>query len=377
MSRPRLLAAVEGPHLLAAAAMLLSSVAVYLPLLGALDKVCRYWDGPAYLYVAKSLYVVPADHPFTPYELPPAYFANHLPLYPLLVRGLMLASLGDGQAALILATLLSSTAAAALLLELFRREGLVASPLWSVVLFCLLPPRWLLYHAVGATEPLFLCCVFAALLALGSGRSGWVVVWTGLAALTRITGVLLVPAFFLYHLERREWRRAALMPAALLGLLALFGYYRLVFGDFWAYFTWNLDSAGIVSLRPLEIFRRYATADKFHSAELYAILYVGYAVGTLALWRRRALFWYCAVYLVFCGFISHHDLPRYLVPIAPFALLVAFDPLLAGRRAWLALPLLLYVDYTAAWGHLPQKLVSRAVYERVLASPAQPFGRIR
>jgi hypothetical protein len=367
------------PRLVVAAAMLLSSLAVYAPYWNDIDKVCRYWDGPPYMYVAKSLYLVPADHPFTPYDLPPLYFANHLPLYPLLIRLLSVVTLGHFPTAMLLATLVSATGAALLFFELLRRFELVASPVWTAMLFCVLPPRWVIYHAVGATEPLFLCCIFAALLALASERPVWVAVFTGLAALTRVTGVLLVPAFMLYYLERREWRRAALLPLSMVGLLALFAYYHLVFGDFFAYFTWN-RTAQVVSLHPLEIFRRYTSpeefrgAAKFHSAELVAATYIAYAVGTLALWRKRALFWYSLVTLVFCLFIAHPDLPRYMVPLAPFALLVAFDPILNRGAVRAVLPLVLYLDYTYAWSYLPQKLVSASVYQAVVDSPSQPFA---
>jgi len=156
------------------------------------------------------------------------------------------------------------------------------------------------------------------------------------------------------------------------GILALFAYYRYVYGDFLAYFTWSLDQAGMISLKPLEIFRRYASGDKFHSTELFAGMYVVYGIGTLLLWKRRELFWYCAVYFGFCALITHQDLPRYFLVIAPFALLVAFDPILATPAARLALPLILYLDYTYAWSFLPRKLVGAGVYERLLLDLSAP-----
>jgi hypothetical protein len=356
-------------RLVAAAAMLASSLAVYAPFFGSLDQVCRYWDGPPYLYVAKTLYRVPAEHPFTPYALPASYFANHLPLYPLLVRALTPLTLGRYPEAMLLATLLTGAAAAVLFLELLRSHGLVRSPVWSALLFCVLPPRWLVYHAVGATEPLFLCWVFGAFLALRRERPGVVVLLAGLAAITRIVGVLLVPVFALVYIERGERRRALAMGLAVAPLLALFGWYHVVYGDFFAYFTWNLGAAGIVSPWPLEIFRRFAanSANRFHGLELYASMYFAYAVGTLALWRRRReLFWFCAVYFAFCLFVTHHDLPRYMAVLAPFAVVVAFDPVLGLPATRLALPLLLYLAYTEAWAVIPTKLVSAAVYAELL-----------
>jgi hypothetical protein len=347
-------------------AMLVSSVAVYVPFLGSMDKVCRYWDGPPYMYVAKTLYDVPEDHPFVPYGLPRSYFANHLPAYPLLIRALSLVTLASYPAAMLLATLVTSIAAAILFYELLVRWGLVQSPLWTALHFCVLPPRWVIYHAVGATEPLFFCCVFAALLALRAERPGLVTLFSLLASLTRITGALLPVVFLLIYAQRREWRRAAAMPLAGLGLVALFAWYRVVYGDFFAYFTWSMDEAGMISLEPFEIFRRYAGSEKLHSVELYAWMYILYGLGTLALWKRRELFTYSFLYFAFCTLITHQDLPRYLLAIAPFALLVAFDDVLARPACKAILPLVLYLDYTYVWRFLPSKLVSSGVYEKLL-----------
>src|SRR6266581_6747105 len=165
----------ERPRVLVGAAMLASSVMVYVPYADEMDQVCRYWDGPPYMYVAKTLYRVPKDHPFAEYGLPPSYFANHLPAYPLLIRILTPLTLGSYPAAMVLATLLTSVGAALLFFEVLTAFQLVVSPLWTAVFFCVLPPRWVIYHAVGASEPLFFCCVCAALLALRAGRPGRVI----------------------------------------------------------------------------------------------------------------------------------------------------------------------------------------------------------
>ena len=144
--------------------MLASTVALWVPYLRG-DQLFRYWDGPLYLYVARVLYDVPAAHPFVVYDLPPMYFASHLPLYPMLIRGLSAVTGGHLPAAMMLATLATSVLAAVLFYEVLRQWDLVRSPLWTAVLFSFLPPRWLIYHSVGATEPLFFCCVFGVFLA--------------------------------------------------------------------------------------------------------------------------------------------------------------------------------------------------------------------
>jgi hypothetical protein len=356
------------PRIVVAGVMLLSSLLVYVPYLTQLDKIARYWDGPPYMYVAKTLYRVPADHPFVPYDLPPWYFANHLPGYPLLIRLFTVLTLGAYPAAMILATLATAVGSALLFYELLKREQLVASPLWTAVLFCFLPPRWMLYHAVGASEPLFYCLVFAAFLFLAKERTGAVVGCLALAAITRITGVLLVPIFGLIYLLRGQWRRAFAVPLALLGLVAVFGWYRVVYGNFLAYFSWTVDNAQLLAPWPFSAFVRKAGEEGMHSAELYAWLYLLFGIGTLALWRRRELFVYCAVYWVFFTFTTYKDLPRYMLAFSPFALLVGFDAVLTRRECRLVLPLLIFLDYVYAWRLIPKNMVSRAVWDQLLVA---------
>ena len=323
------------PRTAVAAVMLLSTLAVYAPFATSMDKVFRYWDGPQYLFVAKTLYVIPDGHPFEPLGLTAKYFASHLPLYPLLIRGLSLATLGDYPLAMLLATVATSVASAVLFLELLRSWQLVSAPLWTATLFCFLPPRWVIYHSVGATEPLFYCFTFAALLALRRERHGWVPVFVGLASLTRITGLLLVPVFGLIYLSRRDLRRLATLPLSGLGVVALFALYGRLFGDFFAYSSWNLDRLGMLSTEPLEGFLRSAGSGDYRATELYFWLYFVYGVGVLALWRTRELFWYGVVFWVFGAFVIHRDLTRYFLALSPFALLVGFQ-YLVGRERLLA-----------------------------------------
>jgi hypothetical protein len=359
----RLAAAAERrPRTVVALVMLLSSLAVYLPYLGDFDKIARYWDGPPYMYIAKTLYHVPADHPFVAYDLPHWYFANHLPGYPLLIRLFAVFTLGNYVAAMVLATIVPAVGSAVLFHELLHREKLVESPLWTSILFCFLPPRWLLYHAVGASEPIFYCYVFAAFLFLARDRTGLVIACLGAAAVTRITGVFLVPIFGLVYLLRGQWKRAFAVPLALTGLLAVFTYYWFVYGDFLAYFSWTVDNARLIAPLPFTAYFRKA-GEGIHSADLYAWLYLLHGLGTLALWKRRELFVYCAVYWVFFTFTTYKDLPRYLLAFSPFALLIGFDSVLSRRECRFALPLIVFLGYVYAWGLIPRNMVGKAVWE--------------
>jgi hypothetical protein len=361
------LPAVKHPSLLVAAMMLLSSVIVYIPFRHDLTLLYRYWDGPLYTYLAKTLYQIPADHPFVAYGLPQIYFASHLPLYPLLIRAFTIFTFGHYPAAMLLATLVSSVAAAVLFFRLLESQRLVAVPLWTSVLFCFFPPRWLIYHSVGATEPLFFCFIFAAFLAYYRGRFLILILAIAGASLTRIVGVLLIPAFFLAYMQKSEFKKAFALPLAALGLLAVFCFYYFQFGDFLAYFRWNGAQHPIFQLNAFKIFRRYAHESNFHSTELYWWTYILYALGMLVLWKRKELFFFCLLMFLFNACIFHLDLSRYMLPLAPFALLVAFDPILSLRVARWIIPLLVYLDYLYVWGYIPFNTASVESYNKLLS----------
>lgn len=70
-------------------------------------------------------------------------------------------------------------------------------------------------------------------------------------------------------------------------------------------------------------------------------------------------------------FLAHNDLSRYLLPAAPFALLLAFDdvlaPTLRRKSFWIAVALLIGASYVYAWAVLPQNLMPAEAFEKLLA----------
>lgn len=354
-----------------AAVMALSTLALWAPFTGDASILQRYWDGPHYAYLAKTLYDVPDNHPFLPYSLTPSYWALHFPLYPIVIRAIVPITRGDYPGAMLLATLLTSVVAAVLFHRLLVEWRLVSSPLWTGVLFAFLPPRWILYHSVGATEPLFLCFVLAAFLALGRGRPGWVTLFVAAACLTRIHGALLIPVMALTYLGRREVRSALVVSTAGFTIVALFGFYHLAYGDFLVYFHQQVGERGLLHRSPFDLVRALAHGADAARTEHLVGMFLLYGAGTAALWPHRPLFLYAAAFLGLNVFVFHDDLARYFLPLAPFALLVAYDPLLSRRavRA-VVLPAAIYLGYVYAWGFLPHNLVVPAVWADLLKALA-------
>lgn len=323
----------------------LSSLILYWPFLGQDPTILfRYWDGPNYLYVARTLYDIPADHPFTPYNTTPAYFACHLPLYPLLIRLFSYAMGYTG--GMIAVTLLCTGLATVLFYYLLRESQAVVNPFWSALISLYLPMRWMIYHSVGATEPLFLCLVFGSMLSFLRKNYALAFVLCGLSATTRIVGALFGLAYLLVLIHEKRWKLMPLLALIPVPLFATFSFYAYRFGDFWAYFSWN---SKLLNPMPMQVLINFAGNNNTQHAELYLIMYVVYGAGVFLLWRWPLFFWYSLVFYIFNLFIFHEDLSRYYIPIAPLALIVAYDKVLSQRAFKLIFPLLVIGIYLYSW----------------------------
>jgi len=365
----------KRPLLIVAGTMLLSTLLVYLPFFFKdISLIYRHYDGPFYMYIAKTFYVIPPDHPFHEH-LPATYYAAHFPLFPILIRIMTLFTLGNYPLAMVFTTISCSTAAAFLFYILLSKWQLVKSPLWTAILFCFFPERWLMLHSIGSTEPLFFFLLFATFIAYKIRKDLLVFLCLSLACISRPPGFLLVFIFGLLYLFNGRWKVAFLLPFALISLGGLFVYHHFVYGDFLAAFRIHTSLAFVSSstqqssLRsvPLEIYRFYAARPSFHSTQLFLNLYMLYLIGTLLLWKRKDFFIYSIITFVFTCCIFNYDVPRYLLPIAPFALLIGFDQILTSRAfRYVAFPFFLYLAFTFVWGFLPLAACSRQAMEIML-----------
>lgn len=329
-----------------------------------MDVVFRYWDGANYVYLAKTLYNIPADHPLSAYSTA-QYFSAHLPLYPFTIRAFSFMGYNN---AMIFSTVLYTLLATLTFYQLLRETNLVASPFWSAILSLFLPARYLIYHNVGATEAPFLFFTLASLLCYIRGQHILAFFLGGLSGITRITGILIGVAYFISLIYERKWRHIPWLALIALPLFLTFVFYYFHYGDFFAYFSVNYSSINrLIHFTPFEIFTVYSNSGDTHSAELYLILYVVYGVGVLMLWgKNRLLFFYAAISYVFSTFIFHQDLSRFLIPLAPFALVIAYDEVLSKTAMKIAAIPFIAMSYIYAWGVMPHNLVVDWVYEKLI-----------
>lgn len=339
---------------------LLSSGLLYLPYWQDLSVVPKYWDGPNYMYIAKTLYDIPEGHPFTPYKTTPAYFACHLPLYPLLIR--LFAFLGY-PFAMILVTLVCAALATVVFYYLLCETNAVKSPFWSALISLFMPVKWMVYRSVGATEPLYMLLIFGSMLFFHRKRYLWAFGLAALASTTRIVGVLMIVVYLIMLIRDKQWKY---LPGLLLiptGLLLTFSFYYVQYHDFWAYFSWNQK---LIHGRPLDVLLIYIERGISHSAELYFLIFMIFGAGILLLARIPLFCAYVAVYYSFNVFIYHEDISRYFIPIAPIALVVAYDAVITSDYFRKFSVLLIAMSYVFAWGMLRHNLIVDFIYDVLL-----------
>jgi len=349
------------PELLLVLVTVGSSFLVYLPFLSDITAVYRFWDGPNYLTIARTLYDIRPDNPLLAYVYHPSYFATHLPLYPLLVR---VFSLIGYQPALLLVSIAATMAAVLLFYRLARDIWKLPSPAFLALVFLFLPPRWLLYRSTGATEALYLALTMASVFFLEKERIGKASLAAALAAATRISGLMFLPAYVFVLLQRKRPRALfwlALIPA---GPLLYFLFCATRFGDFFAYFSPHREK--LASLLPFGFLPVLFQKGLYHQAEFHILLALVYAVGVSRLRGFPVIFAYCLFQFVFHIFISTEDWSRYFLAMAPFALIVGFRDLLVTRAFRWIFPPYVLLAFLYAWGVIPLNGCRPDIYLRLL-----------
>ncbi len=320
------------------------------------ETIYRHWDGPTYAVVAKQFYDI-QQNPFA--NLTPQYYAAHLIGYPLAIRVFSFLGYLNGMLA---ATALFTVLSVLIFYKICKDFAYTKHPFFLAALFTFLPPRWLTYHSIGASEAMF---VFFSLLSFYfykkenhflAGVAGAV------AAVTRIFGVLLFPLYIgLLLLERKKIVNA--IPYALIPMALAFQFYwfQLSYGNFWAYF--NVNAGWFDYHTPFKAM--YSYIFRTPANEFFLWIYAITAFGVARVWNKdKALGAFALIFVLPVVFINHNDISRYLIPAAPFALLIAFEDLLTSKEFKYALPVIIAITYLNAWtfaasdiGHLvPQYL---------------------
>jgi hypothetical protein len=304
-----------------------------LPQDGMATIVANY-DGPLFIVVAKTLYALEQLKGFQ-FPLPVEYYAAHFPLFPLLIKSFAI-FLGFPYSMLFV-TVISSFLAVYFFYKLSREYLKPSNALWLAFVFSILPARFLIVRSVGSPEPLFIAAVIASIYYFRKEKYFAAGVWGALAQLTKSPGILLFIAYLaivawpkigkLATQSVATWVRSlnlkkiyplVFIPAS---LLLLFVFYQLRFGDFLAYFH-SGDNLHLF-FPPFSIFNYAAPwVGTFWLEEIiFVYLIAALGLGQLISQKEQTLAWFVGIFLLSLIFVSHRDVIRYALPIAPFIIL--------------------------------------------------------
>jgi hypothetical protein len=340
-----------------------------LPQNGMATIVANY-DGPLYLVAAKTLYnktLIGANFPF---PLPTEYYTAHFPLFPLLIK--LFGVVINYPYAMLIVTLLSSILAIYFFMKLISQYVEKKDVLFLTFLFSIFPARWLIVRSVGSADPLFIAAIIASLYYFKNKKYWLAGIWGAVAQITKSPGILLFIAYLVILLlpviknkifaPVGKWieniNPKKVLPILLipLSLVAVFGFYKIVQGDFWAYFH-SGDNIHL-GLFPFQIFNFAAPwVGTFWLEEIIFIYLLG-AIGVYKLFQKKEfeLGIFAAIFFVLTLFIAHRDLLRYSLPLMPF-LFIAYSDTLIKKEFKIALFVIIIPIYLYSLAFISQNVM--------------------
>ncbi len=242
----------------------------------------------------------------------------------------------------------------------------LSSPFFLSLVF-LLPASALalLYRSVGATESLYIALTLASVFLFERGRIGRSSVAAALAAVTRITGLMIAPAYLIVLWRRGRVRSFPwILVIVSLGFLLFCVFCAWRFGDFSAYFEPHLGKIALPY--PFSILRGLFETRQIHHAEFQILLSLAYAVGITRLRPYPVLLSYCVFQYLLLIFIATEDSSRYFLSMAPFALIVGYREVLDSRAVRWILPGFVVLSFIYARHVIPLNGCPKESYRQLL-----------
>lgn len=289
-------------------------------------EIWNRWDAPHYLDLARYGYATTG---------PTSDWIVFFPLFPTLTHVTALAVRDYLTAAFVVSTL-ASLALAVVFYQLVlteRPSRTAQDAVWFLYIF---PTSYFLH--IGYTESLFLVLVTGAFLAARTGQWWLAGPLGGLAALTRVNGVLLIPALLMeavlqYRNDRRwrwDWLWIAIVGSGLISYLWL--NYK-VYGDPLAFLAvqdrrWSKSATwpwvGIQKVAAGLSWRPTSEAGMVAVQELIYIA-IGLAASVAAWWKLRSSYavWMTGNWLLFTSTSFVLSVPRYTLTLFPLFILLA------------------------------------------------------
>jgi hypothetical protein len=239
-------------------------------------------------------------------------------------------------------------------------------------IFAIFPARWLVVRSVGSADPLFVAGIIASLYYFKNKNYWRAGIWGFIAALTKSPAMLLfvsyaisllIPIFknkviapaskWLSSINLKKAYPIFLIP---LGLLAVFTFYKVVQGNFWAYFS-SGDNIHLI-FPPFSIFNYSAPwVGTFWLEEVIFVYLIG-TIGVYRLFQKKEfeLGIFSLIFFAATLFIAHRDIVRYSLPLVPF-FLVAYSDVLIKKEFKIALAVIIIPIYLYSLAFISQNVM--------------------
>jgi Gpi18-like mannosyltransferase len=335
-----------------------------------MSYVYRNWDGPGYLVVAKTMYDVDLINKINPFPfLKATHYSFQFPLYPVMIR--MFSFIGWNESMIFSSTfsaLLFSLALYFLVKEVFPK----ANARMVAVLSIFYTPRWFIVNHVGSTEPLMVFLITLFMIFYLKKRFVWSAVALALAQLTKPQGIVFFVGIALYYAARivvslfrkksplpliREFVPYLIVPLALCGIFAL---YQYRFGNFFVFM--GNEALPTLQWPPLKVLLSptifYFNVGFFTGwKEIIVITYVLYFIPIMILFEKKLQFFGVVALTYFLPVLlfNQADMPRFIIPMMPFAFL-GYAEGLSNKSIYRGLLLCLPMVFLYAIGYINYNL---------------------
>ncbi len=297
------------------------------PPLGVFGNLFNQWDASNYVAIARDGYVNTGNE---------ANFIVFFPLYPLLIKAVTFDFAYGNISALVISNVCSLIAFLYLykLAKLEFNDGVAVK---AVLFLSVFPTAYFL--SAPYTEGLFFALTIACLYYARSGKWAFAGLLSFLAALTRLAGLLLLPAMLIEYAHQTGWKPKKTRPNVVFALLGLGGFAVylginwVVTGDAFRFLSIE-QSQWFNALDPLTGLERaffWATNGQFSGnittgAAPIAFAVFGLVMVGVAVWKRlRPAF---ILYMVLCWGLAVStswwiSVPRYVMAAFPMFIALA------------------------------------------------------
>lgn len=318
------------------------------------------FDGPLYLVAAKTLYnkvLIGANFQF---PLPTEYYTAHFPLFPLLIR--LFGLVTNYPYAMLTVTIVSSILAIYFFMKLISQYVEKKDILFLTFLFSIFPARWLIVRSVGSADPLFVAAIIGSLFYFKNKKYWLAGLWGAIAQLTKSPGILLFASYATYfvfeYFKNHKINVKKYLPILLIpfSLLMVFLFYKIVQGDFLAYFH-SGDNIHLI-FPPFQIFNYTAPWVGTFWLEEIIFIYLFGAIGIYKLFQKKEieLGIFGLIFFTLSLFIAHRDLMRYSLPLMPL-LFVAFSDTLVKKEFKIGLMVIIIPIYLYSLAFISQNVM--------------------